>query len=585
MNLDEAAERLRRAAEEEAARREERLERRLRLDIVDWAHRKFVLPETRRPIELAPQQQAFLRYGFRRLTEDDPRIQMFPSLGILVGHFPFTTVLCGQSKKGGKTTLGAVVARFIAEEQTTLGMVYCLGNDLTQARERQFKMTADSIEATPGAIHKSDLVILPGVAEVRKTYIKFLGSGTVMKPVAVDAPGEAGGNPDLTCWTELWAVELEDHIKFWMEMTPVPTKPDSIRWVDTYAGYEGESKVLEELYQRGKDGRRLTAGELAEATDTPLDAFEETGGDPDVKVPIWVNERARVLMLWDEGEVSHRMPWQRGPLGEAYYREQAQSLTPPQYARMQENKWVGAESEFVPIALWDACRDPWDEETKAGVPPLLPGDQTPLVLGVDAGTTSDSFAITAVARNRKDIKDVDVRAVREWKPPPGGAIDYSEPEAFLRAISKGGCALGHPQYAPFKLDEAGAAAAGKPVCPACRDGALMPPFKVMCIVYDSHQLVGMMQSLVRDGIAWCLDFDQGDLRLKADRALYLMIVKRELHHDGNEALRTHVQNAKARLQKEEESTMRIVKKAQDRKVDLLVALSMASYQCKELLLE
>jgi hypothetical protein len=190
----------------------------------------------------------------------------------------------------------------------------------------------------------------------------------------------------------------------------------------------------------------------------------------------------------------------------------------------------------------------------------------------------------AVARNKENVKDIDVRAVREWKPPPGGAIDYSEPEGFLRTICKGGCAMGHPQYPPFKLNEEGAAAVNKPVCPACQDGVLIPPFNVKCIVYDNHQLVGMMQGLERDGVAWCEDFDQGDLRLQADRGLYLMIARREIHHDGNEALRTHVQNAKARLQKEEESTMRIVKKAQDRKVDILVALSMAAHQCRYLLL-
>ncbi|KKK88056.1 hypothetical protein LCGC14_2747000, partial [marine sediment metagenome] len=241
--------------------------------------------------------------------------------------------------------------------------------------------------------------------------------------------------------------------------------------------------------------------------------------------------------------------------------------------------------DFVPLNLWDACKDPWNEETKTGVAPLLPGDQTPLVIGVDAGTWNDSFAIAAVSRNRQNVKDVDVRAVREWKPPPGGAIDYSEPEGFLRAICEGGCALGHPQYAPFKMDEEGAAAARKPVCPACRDGVLIPPFRVVCIVFDSHQLVSIMQGMVRDGVAWCLDFDQGELRLKADRTLYLMIVRGELHHDGNEALRQNVQNARAKLQKTEESTMRIEKRAPDRKVDILVALSMATYQCRELLLE
>lgn len=233
--------------------------------------------------------------------------------------------------------------------------------------------------------------------------------------------------------------------------------------------------------------------------------------------------------------------------------------------------------DFVHISMWDACKD-------ESLPPFNPGDKTPTVVGVDAATTGDCFGIVAVTRMPGAIKDVAVRAVRKWDPPKGGAIDYWEPEAFLRTICKGGCALGHPQYAPFKLDEAGAAKAGKPVCPACRDQVLVPGYNVVCIVYDNHQLVHMMQTLRREAGIWCEEFSQGLLRLKADRGLYDMIINRQLHHDGNEPLRQQIRNSQAQLQKQQDSTMRIVKKATAKKVDLVVALSMAAYQCRYLLL-
>jgi hypothetical protein len=80
----------------------------------------------------------------------------------------------------------------------------------------------------------------------------------------VDAAGEAGGRPSLMIFTELWGFESAEALRFWEEMTVVPTLRDSIRLVETYAGYEGESELLFGLYDRVKQsGRQLTNGELA----------------------------------------------------------------------------------------------------------------------------------------------------------------------------------------------------------------------------------------------------------------------------------------------------------------------------------
>lgn len=582
MRLSPKLERLARAASAELERLEREQQARADLDPVVWAHQNFVLPDTRRPIELRPHQQAVTRYALRRVKKDDPRIKTFPSLAGRVGRFPFASLIYSTPKKGGKTTWASIVGRFIAETQSRLGEAYCMGNDFRQATERHFKFIGDSLKETPGAKRKSgDDWVLPDRCQLHKTYIEFLQSGTILRPVSVDAPGEAGANPDVTLWTEIWAIILPAHVKFWVEMTPPPTKPDSMRVIDTYAGYEGESKVLEELYFLGKDGRQLTAGELAEATDTPLDAFEETQGDPKALVPIWVNEGARLFMYWDSGLVARRMPWQRGADAAAYYREEEKILPPNEYRRLHLNEWVGSESEFVPIAMWDMCRE---EHVKA----LQPGDRTPIVLAVDAGTTSDNFGIVAVCRCPLNPDDwVDVRAVRKWEPPPGGAIDYSQPEAFLRMLILGGCPMGHP-LTPRRdaLDERFSEKGedGQFACPSCQQGVRIPAFNVVSAAFDSHQLVDMMQRLRRENIVYVKDFDQGALRLKADRSLYNMIVNREIHHDGNEAVREHIQNAKAKLQKDEDSKLRLVKKAQDRKIDLAVCLSMAAYWCRRQLL-
>jgi hypothetical protein len=40
-------------------------------------------------------------------------------------------------------------------------------------------------------------------------------------------------------------------------MVPVPTRKISVRLTTTYAGFEGESELLEDLYHRGRKGKRI----------------------------------------------------------------------------------------------------------------------------------------------------------------------------------------------------------------------------------------------------------------------------------------------------------------------------------------
>jgi phage terminase large subunit-like protein len=69
-----------------------------------------------------------------------------------------------------------------------------------------------------------------------------------------------------------------------------------------------------------------------------------------------------------------------------------------------------------------------------------------------------------------------------------------------------------------------------------------------------------------------------------DKTLYDLIRDRRVSHDGNADLRQHIANANAKLEKDQDSKLRIVKKTQSRKIDLAVALSMACWECLRLLL-
>src|SRR3990167_8623682 len=415
--------------------------------------------------------------------------------------------------------------------------------------------------------------------------MECLAANTKVEALSVDASGEAGAAPDLTAWTELWGVTSEEGRRFWNEMAPVLTKRNSFRFAESYAGYEGESVLLEELYQLGKGGRQLTAHELAEMScrddvdgerySDMLHAFAEAGGDPEAPVPVWVDEVARLFMYWDSTEYGNprRMPWQIGPEADAYYAAEAKEFHPLEYRRRHENLWGASSGEYIPLAVWDACRE--------DLPRFDPGVREVGVVACDAAVKQDAFAIVAVTRHPARPRDPAIRACRKWDPPKGGSIDMSKPEAFLRCLLLGGCGLGHPLTVDrTKIDERFA----EEGCPACSEKALVPAYNIFEIAYDPTQLADMMQRLKRELGANCREFSQGAERLIADAQLYQLAAGRRLAHDGNEELRQHVQNAGMELDKSEDRKMRIVKKTPAKKVDLVVASSMACHRILRLML-
>lgn len=238
-----------------------------------------------------------------------------------------------------------------------------------------------------------------------------------------------------------------------------------------------------------------------------------------------------------------------------------------------EDALMGEESSaYIPVELWDQL-------TAHDMPPFLPSDRTQIVLGVDAATTGDYFAIAAISRHWDPLRkeDTAVRATKVWKPREfeDGRIDYSKIETWLRGVCKGICPNGHP---PPILGE------NTPDCGECIAGNYGQAFNVVQIVYDPYQLEDMMQRLRRGYVAWCDPMSQGDERLIADGMLYRMAQRHAIVHTGDAELREHVQNAAAWMPPNQDTRMRIIKKSESRKIDLIVAVSMANKRSRDLLL-
>jgi phage terminase large subunit-like protein len=436
-------------------------------------------------------------------------------------------VIYSAPKKSIKTSITALVARWVAETWGGEQQLFAVANDQEQARGRLYQTFLTSLEQSPNwDRQKRTLRDLDGnpIWRIIERDSKHIPTGSVLKAISSDYKGEAGSNPTASFITEAWGITLERDKILYDELTVPPTRPRGFRWLDSYAGYIGVSKLLKERWEDCTiRGQRLTREQV------PQWPFE---GD----LPLFYNEVTQHFGYVDTGVEARRMPWQVGPDAEAYYAKEYASLRPEAYTRLHLNEWVGDADSFIPIELWDNCTDD-------RVKPLLPGDRTPLVVGVDASVSSDCTGLVAVSRHPTLHREVALRLVKKFDPPKGGKLDYgSTIEATLREW----CAN----------------------------------YNVTQVTYDAYQLHYLMSELRNQRVAWCQAFSQGIDRNRADKMLYDLIRDRQLHHDGtSQEMREHILNAAAQMAPKEDTKLRIVKKEAESKIDLVVALSMAASRC------
>ncbi len=231
-------------------------------------------------------------------------------------------------------------------------------------------------------------------------------------------------------------------------------------------------------------------------------------------------------------------------LAPGYVEQRGQTLTEAEKRVYLGGEWENIDTgqRFLPSMLWwDACKET--------LPAL--GTREPLVLAMDASVSGDSWGLVGVTRHGAPGRHdhIAVRYAREWVAPGHGRQIIYETDA------KDG-----------PIDEV------RRLCAA---------YSVIALVYDPYQLVSVSQRLAAEGLAWLLEFPQGAQRLEADRALLDAIVQRKIAHGGEAALRAHVDNADRKLDTDGRR-LRIVKRSDNKKVDLCVCLSMAAYQCGQL---
>lgn len=440
-------------------------------DPVSWIQENFYIPELRGPLVLQPYQIAALQEATRR---DES------------GKLVYSTVVWSDIKKSIKSTIAAAVGLWRGFS-LEWGSIIMVANDLKQADSRVGYYMRRAIELNPK---------MKALSAIRN-YLITLPNRTSIESVSIDPSGEAGSNADMVIFSELWGAHQEAQRRMWTEMTLPPNKfGHSQRWVETYAGYSGESPLLEQLYELGvMEGKQLDLG---------IPGLE-----------VYANEAARLFVLWN---TTPRCPWQTPE----YYAQESAALPSSEFLRVHRNQWITSLETFVPMEWWDSC--------PSDIPQLEEREQ--MVFSIDAGVSSDCFAIVGCSRRGTQIF---LRYAKVWYPPKGGKINFSEPEAEIRSLAQ--------------------------------------KFDVVEWAYDEYQLHDLATRLMRDGVGWFRPFPQSKDRLVADKNLQDLIREKRITHDKDPQMYEHLSNANAKLEGEK---LRLVKRSELLKIDLAVALSMAA---------
>jgi hypothetical protein len=444
---------------------------RWRSDPVAFITEVLIDPETGEPFTLYAAQERFLREALT-LTKE--------------GRLAYPEAVFSAPKKSGKTATAAMATLYVI---IALGGPYAeavlVANDFDQAQGRVFQAIGRIIEASPK---------LRSSAKITANRIEFPSTGATITAIASDFAGAAGANPTITVFDELWGYTTERAHRLWDEMIPVPTRKVSIRLTTTYAGFEGESDLLEQLYKRGLQGE-----EIAPAL------YRQSG----------------LLMFWSHLPVA---PWQ----SPAWLEAMRMQLRPNAYLRMIENRWVTSESNFVEMKWWDSCTD-------ADAHPELVDPRLSIWCGVDASVKRDSTAIVCCTFD-PGVKKIRLVWHRIFQPSSTDPLDF---EATVEATL---------------LD-------------------LRRRFYVREIRYDPYQLVAVAQRLTAAGLPM-VEFPQSVPNLtEASTGLYEAIKGRNILVYPDDEIRLAVNRAVAL---ETTRGWRIAKEKQSHKIDVVVALAMAS---------
>lgn len=435
------------------------------------------------------------------------------------GIFPYRTIVYSTIKKEGKTTLAGGVGSWWGACVEPPNLILTLANDQEQSAGRIFGAMLPTLYALGCKVP---------FAQSSKPEVR-LPNGTLIQAIANNYAGAAGGNYGLTLWSELWAYTTERSRRLYDELVPVPTRKNSLRWIETYVGFEDESDLLLQIFKRI-------------FVDT-----SESRTQPDAKpVPgledIQTDGRPACWHIPEEGLFYYHnhertMPWNLGEIGDKFIAAQKADLRHSQFVRLWQNRWQSSEGSFIdPDYYTDSVIYTGEDLSE------------PMFIAGDASQRHDSVALLGVRRIGVYVfgeyqERYKLCYIRVWDP-EGKDIDLEE--TIAAEVER--------------LHEL---------------GMMIGPFN-----YDSYQMHQVAVNLRKKGVP-CVEFSQQTDRTKSDTFLWKQFHTGKLGTFPSAVLEQHCQAAKAKELDNEQ--IRIVKGRGNRsaRIDACVALSMAVWKASQ----
>ncbi len=459
-----------------------------------------------------------------------------------VGKFKYSTVVWSQPKKHGKTQIAAAVGAWWACKIQAPDIVMTMASNQEQSAGLIFNSLIPTLYAEGGKVPNSPT----STPQIR------VPNGTLLKAIPNNYAGQAGGNYGLTLWSELWTYKTERDRKLYDECPPVPTRFNSIRWIETYAGFEDESDLLKEIFLRVfTDTAETGTHEFSPQGNRvePVPGLEHltTMRNGKESPACWHIPEEGLFMFWDHEIRAHVK--NGGWITDQYIREEKASNRHSTFVRLWENRWQSSEGTYIDPHVVDECctmdGDGWGK----------------MVLAGDGSQRNDHTALVGVQKKTiilfgKEQTRYRLVKVKTWDPKKVGVKKGDE-------LHKLGAKEGDLDLTELIAKE---------VKRIYDLGLMDGPF-----YYDPAQMHDVAMQLRKLKVP-CVEFNQGKERLEADTFLWQLLNKRQIDLFPS-VVTEHLKNANA---KEAENEMvRIIKGTakEMRKVDAAVALSMAVWKC------
>jgi len=285
-------------------------------------------------------------------------------------------------KKAGKSTFLAAIALFTAVQKHN-AQVFILATTRDQARAVLYDKIQYAVMHHP---------YWSQFASERGSEITFDSLGSVIKVVPNNWRAIEGFFPDGVFVDELHAFTVAGDRRAFDALV-IPPQKTGCRFLTSYAGFEGESVLLEQYWKMGLEGEQVHD-----------------------ELPIRYNKAASLWSFIDQGESAWRMPWMRGETWESYLASLQADPSPTAFLRFAMNMWASSEQRFIDGALWDALEVP-----EVALRP--PGEEDrALVVALDAATKRDCSAMVVAAWNF-ELGRVELVEAQVWRPAGNAAFD------------------------------------------------------------------------------------------------------------------------------------------------------------------